>query len=80
MKKVELSPRFRYTGIDRANAKVILFNLDDDSLYTLRLSNNSLESRFPFAGASLRLAEDDKGDLYAVELNGYKIFRLRMGQ
>ena len=78
MAKVKLNPRLRSTGVGRANAKVVLFNLDDDSLYALRLSDHSLGVGFPFAGSGLCVAEDDAGNVYVAERNGYKIFRVRL--
>lgn len=46
MAKIELNPRLRHTGIDRANAESVLFNLEEDFLYGLRLTDNSLGSDF----------------------------------
>jgi hypothetical protein len=74
--KIELAPRIRRSGVDRTNAEAILVNVEDDSLYNLILKDNSLNVVFPFGGSNLRMAEDETGNIYVAELNGYKIFRV----
>jgi hypothetical protein len=76
LEKIELSPRIRRSGVERTNAEAILINVEDDSLYAFILNGNSLDVIFPFGGSNLRIAEDETGNVYVAELNGYKIFRV----
>jgi hypothetical protein len=78
--KIELAPRIRRSGVDRTNAEAILVNVEDDSLYGFILKDNSLDVVFPFGGSNLRVAEDETGNIYVAELNGYKLFRVPLAR
>lgn len=79
IKDLSLAPRIRSFGTTGAESNSLLINVDGEGLLRLDLQERTLRTAFPAGSPLLLWSESDDGKLFVAEKNGYKVFRLEVG-